>query len=291
MLESKPNATRSNQPGKLSMTRLIRPHWKALTLAFVAVLGETFSDVLEPWPIKVVIDNILQSKKLPGWLQGFVTSSFGNDTIAAVAAIAVLGAISPYTEKFLTTSVSQWITHDLRRTLYNHIQRLSLAEHDHARTGDLISRVTSDIGAVQDFINSAFLGMIVNSLTLVGMIGVMLYVNWRFTLIALSIAPALFVLVYSFTRRIKNASRKVRKKESELVSAVQEVLNSVRVVKAFAREDFEVSRFESQSLENVETALEARGLKAKLAPIVDVLVSIGTCLVLGYGARLALRGE
>jgi subfamily B ATP-binding cassette protein MsbA len=298
VLESGPKATRSNQLEKLSMTRLIRPHWKALTLAFVAVLGETFSDVLEPWPIKIVIDNILQYKKLPGWLQGLVSSSFGNDklailnfAIAAVATIAVLGAISSYTEKCLTTSVSQWVTHDLRRTLYNHIQRLSLAEHDHARTGDLISRVTSDIGAVQDFINSALLGMIVNSLTLVGMIGVMLYVNWRFTLIALSIAPVLFALVYSFTRRIKNASRKVRKKESELVSAVQEVLNSVRVVKAFAREDFEVSRFESRSLENVQTALEARSLKAKLAPIVDVMVSIGTCLVLGYGARLALRGE
>jgi ATP-binding cassette, subfamily B, bacterial len=298
MLESESRTTGSNQPEKLSMTRLIRPHWKALTLALVAVLGETFSDVLEPWPIKIVIDNILQSKKLPGWLQGFVSSTFGdnklailNFAVATVAVIAVVGAISSYTEKYLTTSVSQWVTHDLRRTLYNHIQRLSLAEHDHTRTGDLISRVTSDIGAVQDFINSALLGMMVNSLTLVGMIGVMLYVNWRFTLIALSIAPVLFVLVYSFTRRIKNASRKVRKKESELVSAVQEVLNSVRVVKAFAREDFEVSRFESQSLENVETALEARGLKAKLAPIVDVMVSIGTCLVLGYGARLALRGE
>jgi ATP-binding cassette subfamily B protein len=298
MLEGKSKTTHSNQPRKLSMARIIRPHWKALSLAFVAVLGETFSDVLEPWPIKIVIDNILQSKKVPGWLQGFVTWAFGNDkfailnfAIAAVAAIAVIGAISSYTEKYLTTSVSQWVTHDLRRTLYNHIQRMSLAEHDHAQTGDLISRVTSDIGAVQDFINSALLGMIVNVLTLVGMIGVMLYVNWRFTLIALSIAPVLFALVYSFTRRIKKASRQVRKKESELVSVVQEVLTSVRVVKAFAREDFEVSRFESRSLENVETALEARSLKAKLSPIVDVMVSIGTCLVLAYGAHLALRGE
>src|ERR1700746_3878835 len=251
MLGSKPKATRSNRPGKLSMSGLIRPHWKALTLAFVAVLGETFSDVLEPWPIKIVIDNILQSKKLPGWLQGLVSSSFGNDklailyfAIAAVAAIAVLGAISSYTEKYLTTSVSQWVTHDLRRTLYNHIQRLSLAEYDKAQTGDLISRVTSDINAVQDFINSALLGIIVNVLTLVGMASVMFYINWRFTLIALSIAPALFAVVYYLTRRIKKASREVRKKESELVSIVQEVLTSVRVVKAFAREDFEVTRLE-----------------------------------------------
>jgi ATP-binding cassette, subfamily B, bacterial len=298
MPESTTKATRCSQPGKLSMSCLLRPHWKALTLAFVAVLGETFSDVLEPWPIKIVIDNILQSKKLPDWLGGFVAQTFGHEklpilnfAVVAVVAIAVVGATSSYVEKYLTTSVSQWVTHDLRRTLYNHIQRLSLSEHDKAQTGDLITRVTSDISAIQDFINSALLGMFVNSLTLLGMIGVMVYINWRFTLIALSIAPALFVVVYTFTRRIKQASRAVRKKESELVSVVQEVLTSVRVVKAFAREDFEVSRFESQSLENVETALRARSIKAKLSPIVEVLIAIGTCLVLGYGARLALRGE
>ena len=288
----------SSQSAKLSVVRLTRPYWKQLALAFVAVLGETFSDVLEPWPIKIVIDNILQSKKLPGWLAGFVSGAFGqnklavlNFAVAAVAGIAVVGAISSYVEKYLTTSVSQWVTHDLRRTLYNHIQRLSLAEYDKTQTGDLISRVTSDINAVQDFINSALLGIIVNVLTLVGMAGVMFYINWRFTLIALSIAPALFAVVYYLTRRIKKASREVRKKESELVSIVQEVLTSVRVVKAFAREDFEVTRFESQSLENVETALEARSIKAKLSPIVDVMVAAGTCLVLAYGARLALSGQ
>ena len=298
MPKSTAKATRCSQRGKLSMNCLLRPHWKALALAFIAVLGETLSDILEPWPIKIVVDNILQSKKLPDWLGGFVSHTFGHEklpilnfAVVAVVAIAVVGATSSYVEKYLTTSVSQWVTHDLRRTLYNHIQRLSLSEHDKAQTGDLITRVTSDISAIQDFINSALLGMFVNSLTLLGMIGVMLYINWRFTLIALSIAPALFVVVYTFTRRIKQASRAVRKKESELVSVVQEVLTSVRVVKAFAREDFEVSRFESQSLENVETALRARSIKAKLSPIVEVLIAIGTCLVLGYGARLALRGE
>jgi subfamily B ATP-binding cassette protein MsbA len=95
--------------------------------------------------------------------------------------------------------------------------------------------------------------------------------------------------VYIFTRRIKKFSRAVRKKESELTSVVQEVFTSIRVVKAFAREDYEQERFEAESLENVETALKARSLKAKLAPVVEVIVAIGTCLVLGYGARLVLR--
>jgi ATP-binding cassette, subfamily B, bacterial len=116
-MSESPTKLSSQRPGKLKITRLIRPHWKALTLAFIAVLGETFSDVLEPWPIKIVIDNILQSKELPGWMGRFVTGTFGHDkvailnfAVAAVAIIAVVGAVSSYIEKYLTTSVSQWVT-------------------------------------------------------------------------------------------------------------------------------------------------------------------------------------
>jgi len=288
----------SKSSRKLRIIDIVRPHWKTLAFALVAVLGETLAGILEPWPIKVVVDNIKQSNKLPGQLAGIITGLFGdnhyavlNFAVAAVAVIAIVGAISSYFEKYLTTSVSQWVGHDLRRTLYHHIHRLSLAEHDETRTGDLITRVTSDIEAVQDFINSALLGILVSGMTLVGMIGVMFYLNWRFTLIALSVSPVLFLVVYSFTRRIKKASRAVRKKESELLSLVEEVLTSIRVVKAFAREDYEQKRFETESLENVEAGLQARGVKAKLAPVVEVLVAVGTCLVLWYGARLAFAGQ
>ena len=277
---------------------LVRPHWKSLSLAFVAVLGETLTGILEPWPIKIVIDSIQHSKALPGLLGRMVTGTFGqgpyaalNFAVAAVAAIAIVGAVSAYFEKYLTTSVSQWVGHDLRRTIYHHIQRLSLAEHDKARTGDMITRVTTDIEVIQTFIDSALLGILVNLMTLTGMIAVMFYLDWRFTLISLSVMPVLFVVVYSFTGRIKKASRAVRTKEGELLSVVAEVLTSIRVVKAFAREDYEQRRFDSESLANVEAGLQARSLKAKLAPVVEVIVAIGTCLVLGYGARLALAGE
>jgi len=292
------NPLASTTSRKLRIVDLIRPHWMALTMALVAMLGEALTDILEPWPIKIVVDNIQEAHKLPGRLGGLITALFGqnhyavlNFAVAAVAVIAIAGAVSSYFEKYLTTNVSQWVGHDLRRTLYQHIQRLSLAEHDKARTGDLITRVTSDIAAVQDFINTALLGILVNVLTLFGMIGVMFYLNWRFTLIALSVSPALFLVVYYYTRRIKRASRAVRKKESELLSLVEEVLTSIRVVKAFAREDYEQKRFESESLENVEAGLQARSVKARLAPVVEVIVAIGTCLVLWYGARLALGGQ
>ncbi len=123
------------------------------------------------------------------------------------------------------------------------------------------------------------------------MIGVMFYINWRFTLIALSVAPVLGLVVFRYTRQIRKAAREVRKKEGEIVSVVQEVLSSMRVVKAFAREDYEVHRLEEESLENVEIALRARGIKARLSPLVEVIVAVGTALVLWFGARLVIAGS
>lgn len=281
----------------LPITDLLRPHWKAMTMALAAVAVGVAMNLLEPWPIKIVLDYLLQSKPMPQWMDGLVgwmgTGNLAilNVAVAAVAVIAIVGAISSYMEDALTTNVGQWIMHDLRRTLYHHIHRLSLAEHDEKRTGDLIGRVTSDIDSVQSFVASALLGIVTSILTLLGIIGIMFYRDWRFTLISLSIAPVLFLVVYSFTRRIKKASRAVRKKESELVSIVEEVFSSIRLVKAFARENYEEQRFEKQSLDNLETALLSRSIKMKLAPLVDVIVAIGTCLMLGYGTRLVLSHQ
>src|SRR5438045_3637027 len=193
-------------------SRLLRPHWAALSLAFLAAAGETLADILQPWPIKIVIDSVVYGRTLSGWPGRIVSTVAGNSrettldaAVAAVFVIAVVGAVGSYWERYLTTSVSQWVGHDLRRQLYQQIQRLSLAEHSESHKGDLISRMTSDIGAIQDFINSALLGIVVNVLTLAGMIGVMFYYNWRFTLLALSVAPALFAVVHLYSRRIKTA--------------------------------------------------------------------------------------
>ena len=278
--------------------RIVRPHWKVLTLALLAVVGETVADIVAPWPITIVVDNVLQGKRLHGTLEAIVTLIFGQNSssllvfaLALVLLVAIVGGISTYVEKYLTTSVSQWVAHDMRMLLYQRIQRLSLAEHGKARVGDLVIRVTKDIDAIQDFIDQALIGMVVAVLTLIGMIGVMLWVNWRFTLVGLSIAPVLFIFVYLYSRKIKEASRAVKKRESELMSGVAEVLTSIQVVQAFAREDFEDRKFGSESRENVRTGLLARSVKAKLSPMVDLIVAVGTCAVLAYGVVLVQRGE
>ncbi|HKT24881.1 MAG TPA: ABC transporter ATP-binding protein [Terriglobales bacterium] len=292
-VQKESSQSRPISPRRLTIRTLLRPHLGALAFGLLAVIGESAANLLEPWPLKIVLDNVFHSKKASGWLEHFVHSVAGDDKLVilkfaclAVLGIAALDAVCSYAEKYITTSVGQWVTHDLRRALYSHLQRLSLAYHDQKRTGDLISTVTSDIDSIQSFITSGLLGVLINLITLVGMIGVMLYMNWRFTLIALSVAPFLFAVVYTYTRRIKKAAREVRKKESEIVSIIEEVLGSIRVVKAFSREDYEVRRLDEESLEGVEIALRARSLKAKLAPIVQIIVAIGTCLVLWFGGRL-----
>ncbi|HEY1759335.1 MAG TPA: ABC transporter ATP-binding protein [Bryobacteraceae bacterium] len=263
----------------------------------VAVLVEGIASLLDPWPVKVVVDNVLKSHPTSGWLNQWIYATVGDNKLAilklaAIAAlfIACLGAAASYAEKYLTTSVGQWVMHDLRKMMYSQIQRLSLNYHDNKQSGDLISRATTDIDAIQSFVTSGLLGALVDCLTLVGMVGVMLYLNWRFTLIALSVAPPMFAVVYSYTRRIKKASREVRKKEGQIVSVLQETLSSIRVIRAFAREDYEQRRLEEESLETVEVSLRARSIKARLAPFVEILVAVGTSLVLWFGGRMILAG-
>jgi ATP-binding cassette subfamily B protein len=277
----------------LSVSRLLRPYWKLTAIAFAAMLVQGAADVLEPWPLKIIFDYVLGSKPVPGWLSEWVTGdrlAVLNAAALAVVAIAVIGAVSTYVEKYLSTTVAKRVGYDLRHMLYHHVQRLSLSFYEQRQTGDMVVRLTSDIEAAEDFFSSAMLGMVLNVLTLIGMMSVMFYLDWRFSLIGLSVAPLLFVMVYRFTRRIKRAARAVKKKESELASVVQESISSVRVVKAFAREDFEEDRLDRQSMENVELSLKARGIKARLAPLVDIIVAIGMCLALWFGVRLVLAG-
>jgi ATP-binding cassette subfamily B protein len=289
--------TRSGISSKdgINLVKLLRPYSGSLGIALFAVVGEGLTGLLDPWPLKIVFDSVSGSKAIPSWLASRVPASLTADKMAilelaaiAVVAIAILDAAFSYVEKYATTSAGQWIMHDLRRMLYNHVQHLSLSFHNEKRTGDLIGRMTSDIEAIETFIVSDLLGLVVDILTLTGMAAVMFYLNWRFTLVALSITPLLFAVTYFYTRRSKEASRDVRRKESEIVSLLQEVLSAMGVVKAFAREDYEEERLERKSAESVQLALHARSLKAKLSPLVGIVVALGTALMLWYGGRLVL---
>jgi ATP-binding cassette, subfamily B, bacterial len=298
---SREGGSRKNRPddreGRLTIAGLLKPHEESLALTLAAIVGGGVTNLLQPWPLKIVFDVVSGTKPVHGWLRHLVHTGLGSKKVAllqfaaiGVVGIAVLDAAFSYLETYMTAHVAQWVTHDLRRKLYNHIQQLSLAYHQRVQTGDLISRLTTDIDAIQTFVVSGLVGLAIDALTLVGMTSVMFYLDWGFTLIALSAAPPLFALTYSFTRRSKEASRAVRRKQSQMVSVMQEELSAFSLVKAFGREEYEQARLEEESMGTVEAALNARTLKAKLSPLVEIVVAVGTALVLWLGGRRILAG-
>src|SRR5690606_35372121 len=160
----------------------------------------------------------------------------------------------------------------------------------HQQVGPLISTITDDITPVQDFASTSLLDLLIDSLTIVGMLAIMLSINWRFTVVALAVTPLLLVFVVRLRGVIRKATHEVRRRQSEIVSIVQEGLSSIRVVKAFAQGGFERQRLATKSRESVEAALYARRVRSLLGPVVTALTAIGTAAVLWFGAREVLAG-
>jgi ABC-type bacteriocin/lantibiotic exporter with double-glycine peptidase domain len=134
------------------------------------------------------------------------------------------------------------------------------------------------------------LDLLIDGLTIVGMLAVMFTLNWRFTLVALAVTPLVVIFAIRLRSVVKEATRDVRRRQSEIVSIVQEGLGSIRVVKAFAQGAFERQRLDAKSVESVEAALYARRVRSLLGPVATGLVAIGTAAVLWFGARLVLEG-
>ena len=283
------------------MTRLVlgllRPYRGWLAIVLAAMLLEIAASLAAPWPLKLVLDDALGNHKLPDWLAwahdyGFERHTLGVALFAGVATlvIAVVGAIATYIDNYYTTSVGQWVANDLRIRIYQHLHRLSLRFYDTAKTGALMSTITSDVATIQSFASSSTLSIIVDVITIVFMIGLMFWLDWDFTLIALAITPFLLMAVMHFKKAVKEVTRTVRARQSEVVAVVQEGLGSVRAVKAFGRQDLEIAHLEAASHATVEAALRARQVKSLLSPMVSIVVAICTAIVLWRGTALIVAG-
>ncbi|HSV24042.1 MAG TPA: ABC transporter ATP-binding protein [Xanthobacteraceae bacterium] len=283
------------------MTRLVlgllRPYRGWLAVVFVAMLLEIATSLAAPWPLKLILDDALGKHRLPDWLAWAHDYGFGRHTLGvalfagvATLVIAVIGAIATYIDNYYTTSVGQWVANDLRIRIYEHLHRLSLRFYDTAKTGALMSTITSDVATIQSFASSSTLSIIVDIITIVFMIGLMFWLDWDFTLIALAITPFLLMAVMHFKKAVKEVTRTVRARQSEIVAVVQEGLGSVRAVKAFGRQDLEIAHLEAASHATVEAALRARQVKSLLSPMVSIVVAICTAIVLWRGTALIVAG-
>ncbi len=274
---------------------LISPYKKWLVVIFLAMLLETGMSLLGPWPLKIIIDNVVGHHPLPGWLSWIndLTPGDSRMAIAGVAAfglvlIALIGGIAGYIDNYYTESVAQYVANDLRQKVYHHLQRLSLSYYDSHQIGNILSTITSDVSTIQGFASSALLSILIDALTILGMLGLMFYMNWDFALIAVAVTPLLLLFVARFKTAVKKATHEVRTQQSSMVSVLQQGLESVRAVKAFDRQDLEEEHLRNVSMNTVSASLKARKVKSLLSPVVALIVSACTAFVLWRGAHLVL---
>jgi len=274
---------------------LVRPYRKWLFVVLIAMIIETAMSIAAPWPLKIILDNVVGKHPLPEFLSWLRDFSSGEHTLAlagvaalGVVVIAAIGALASYIDNYYTESVAQYVANDLRRRLYHHLQRLSLKYYDTHEIGNAVSTITADVSTIQDFASTALLSILVDALTILGMLAVMIYLNFDFAMIVVVITPVLLYCISHFKKAVKDATKEVRKSQSAMLGVVEQGLQSVRSVKAFGRQDTEEARLDAASMMSVQAALRARRVKSLLSPIVSVTVAACVAFVLWRATGLIL---
>src|SRR5712664_2557972 len=298
------NNIRNHKPGKSAkrwlphFLPLLRPFRKQLWWAVLAMILDASLTVFRPWPLKVVIDRVLAHRPtrvpfLSVWLDNTTLSRmyilYG--ACAATLLIALSTGLLTYWYTRTLGVVGQRFVFDLRCRLFAHMQRPSLRFHDTQRRGDLITRLTSDIQAIQDLVSNGLIVFGSNAFLLIGMLVLMFWLNWQFAFVALAVAPLLFWTVFRYTHRIKVAAREARVSTGLLASLAQETLASIRIVQGLAQEEQQNDRFQTQSETNLRSYLEGVRYQARVAPLVDFFAAVGLALVMWFGATHVMPGH
>ena len=269
----------------------LTPYRALFLLAVLQVVAIGVLELAKPWPLKLVVDNVLGGQRV-GWatLDALGTAGLlGIACILLVVAYGLLGALS-VTSNYTTISVGQRMVDDFRSELYAHLQRLSLAFHSRRSVGDLLYRLTADTLAIQTLTMNGFFPILTSIVLLGGMVVVMLRLDWQLTLVALAVVPALFATIAALSRRITELATDARVKESALWAVAQRTMGAIRVIQAFTTEQIEHRRFVSSSRESLSANLRLYTFQTVYGSFVNVLIAAGTAAVLWIGTRHVMAG-
>jgi ATP-binding cassette subfamily B protein len=283
---------RARPPFARRLVRYLHPYRAPFVLALGQVGLMNGLDLLRPWPLKIVVDNVLGDGPLPFGVE----APLGKPALLAGCALvmvllqAMLGALSYWNNK-TTITIGQRMVNDLRSDLYQHMQRLSLSFHSNRQVGDLLYRLTADTFAIQTLTMNGIFPVASAAMFLVGMTAVLVRLDWLLTLVALAVCPILFVAIRRMTVRVTDESVSARELESGVYSVVQHGLSAIRVVQAFTQEEAEHRRFVDQSGASLSASRRLYLVQTLYSGLVNTLIAAGTALVLWLGATRVLDGK
>lgn len=274
----------------------LRRRRRGLAVALGCGLGYQLLGMVEPWFLKLLLDNVVLGHPLPGLLQRPLAGVAGdrlallNTLVVALVLLVLVRGLLYYYQQLASARAGQNTAAEIRVDVYRHLLGLCARFHDRRRTGDVLTRLTNDVRQLRDIFVSLPLNVAGELAVLIGMTVVMFLMDWSLTLIALTALPGIAVLLRMYQAPMKQAIRKQRERESILASAAHEVLGAIRVVQSYGREDAEIDRFRSQSRKTLRTGMKAARLEAKLRWFSEVTVVAVTAVVLSVATRRVLAG-
>ena len=272
------------------LARLV-PYRRPFLFAVLQVLLIGALELAKPWPLKVVVDSVLGGQPAGLGLEGFAARELLAIACGALVLVYTLLGLLSVTSNYATIGLGQRMVNDFRSELYAHLQRLSLKFHARRDAGDLFYRLTSDTFAIQALTMNAFFPVLSSTVMLLGMLVVMLRLDWLLTLIALGIVPMLLAAIVGMSRRIVDLATDARVKESALWGMAQRTIHAIRVIQAFTTEEDEHRRFVSTSGASLAAYLRLYTVQTAYSAIVNVLIAVGTATVLWVGATHVLERQ
>ncbi len=271
----------------------LRPYRRTLYLALAAMVGETVTALLAPWPLKFVFDRVLLFHHHQLRVIGSAQWRLLAIITGAAIAIAIADAVLTYFDGQLSEVASQKAVYELRRTLFGHLQRLSIAFHQSpdTRLGDLLSRLSGDIGALQDLAADGVSNIVTNGLTLASMGAVILWLDWQMGTAALLLTIPMALYTRRNTKIMREALRAARRQEGRVSALLQESLSYVKLVQAYGREEAETRRLSRASDKSLSANIQAATLLARLTPSVSLMSSGGYALLIALGVDRVVQGH
>ena len=233
-----------------------------------------------PWIIKDMVDQVLKEKN----------TEMLNYIVISIIVVFIIRGIAFYGQSYLMNYVGQRVIIDIRKAVFEKLQRLSLDFYDKNKTGTIMSYVTNDVNALQSAMVENVVEMVTESVILIASIVMMIYLDWRLFLVTFSTFPVVLLFIDQFGKRIRKSGSRIQEATADITSVLQETVSSARFIKSFVREEYEINRFDKENMNNFRANMKYAQLSATLTPTIEFVAAVGVTIILWYGGNSVIDG-
>ncbi|MBR1695521.1 MAG: ABC transporter ATP-binding protein, partial [Selenomonas sp.] len=263
------------------LLQYIRPYLKRLGLAIICIVVAAACNLYLPWIIKDMVDKVLADKDM---MMLYVIC-------VSIVVVFLIRGIFYYGQSYLVSYIGQKVVIDVREVMFRKFQRMPMAYFDKHQTGETMSYITNDVSAIQSALVDQLIEMVTEGSILIGSIAMMIYLDWKLSLLTLVVIPLVGQAMKIFGRKLKRNGTVIQERAADITSLLQESISSIRVVKSFVREEYEIKRFIDQNILNFQAAMKNVQLTSLLTPTVEFLAAVSFTFIVGFGGYEVVNGQ